>query len=176
MGVLLDVGWPIVFWQKRDGRHGRPFLVYKFRTLRAPFDRHGQFVPENERISRFGELLRRTRLDELPQLWNVLAGDMSFIGPRPLLPVDQPANSLRLLISPGLTGWAQINGGKLITPEEKGELDDWYVRNASFWLDVRIVLLTLKIVITGDRRETANQLKEPPKPEPQETPLKEASS
>ena len=176
LGVLLDVGWPIVFWQKRDGRHGRPFLVYKFRTLRAPFDRHGQFVPENERISRFGELLRRTRLDELPQLWNVLAGDMSFIGPRPLLPVDQPANSLRLLISPGLTGWAQINGGKLITPEEKGELDDWYVRNASFWLDVRIVLLTLKIVITGDRRETANQLKEPPKPEPQETPLKEASS
>ena len=177
LGVLIDVGWPIVFWQKRDGRHGRPFLVYKFRTLRAPFDRHGQFVPESERISRFGELLRRTRLDELPQLWNVLAGDMSFIGPRPLLPIDQPANSLRLLVSPGLTGWAQINGGKLITPEEKGALDDWYVQNASFWLDVRIVLLTLKIVITGDQRDDAKLAPDAPLSEPENTPpLGEARS
>ena len=177
LGVLIDVGWPIVFWQKRDGRHGRPFLVYKFRTLRAPFNRHGQFVPESERISRFGELLRRTRLDELPQLWNVLAGDMSFIGPRPLLPIDQPANSLRLLVSPGLTGWAQINGGKLITPEEKGALDDWYVQNASFWLDVRIVLLTLKIVITGDQRDDAKLAPDAPLSEPENTPpLGEARS
>ncbi|MGO8833967.1 MAG: sugar transferase [Roseiarcus sp.] len=153
LGVLIDVGWPVVFWQKRDGRAGAPFLVYKFRTLRAPFDRRGRFVEDGQRTSRFGRLLRRTRLDELPQMWNVMAGDMSFVGPRPLLLVDQPRTSaLRLRVLPGLTGWAQIHGGKLVAVDEKGVLDDWYVEHASLWLDIRIILRTAAIVILGDRR------------------------
>ena len=97
--------------------------------------------------------LRSSRIDELPQLFNVLFGDMSLIGPRPLLPHDQPKNSsLRLMVRPGITGWAQINGGNLITPEEKGALDDWYIRHASLWLDLRIALLTLRFLFTGERR------------------------
>ncbi len=99
------------------------------------------------------KLLRRLRLDELPQLFHVLVGEMSLIGPRPLLPQDQPANStLRLLVRPGITGWAQINGGNLVTTEEKGALDDWYVQNASFRLDLRIVFYTLIFFFTGERR------------------------
>ena len=129
------------------------FFLYKFRTLRPPFDRHGQPVPNDQRISWIGHLLRESRLDEFPQLFNVLFGDMSLIGPRPLLPEDQPTNaSLRLMVRPGLTGWAQINGGNLITPEEKGALDDWYVQKASLWLDLRIALLTLRFLFTGERR------------------------
>ncbi len=97
--------------------------------------------------------MRESHLDELPQLFNVLLGEMSLIGPRPLLPEDQPTNaSLRLMIRPGVTGWAQVNGGTLITPEEKGALDDWYVQKASLWLDLRIALLTLRFVLTGQRR------------------------
>jgi sugar transferase len=99
------------------------------------------------------KLLRRLRFDELPQLFNVLVCDMSLIGPRPLLPRDQPANcNLRLLVRPGITGWAQISGGTLITTEEKGAFDDWYIRNASFWLDLRIVLFTVLFLFTGERR------------------------
>jgi lipopolysaccharide/colanic/teichoic acid biosynthesis glycosyltransferase len=153
VALLFDVGWPVTFWQKRDGRGGRPFLLYKFRTLRAPFDRRGRFVEEDQRMSRFSRLLRRTRLDELPQLWNVLVGDMSLVGPRPLLPVDQPPTSrLRLQVLPGLTGWAQIHGGKLVEADEKGVLDDWYVEHASFWLDIQIILRTVSIVVLGDKR------------------------
>ena len=151
--ILLTLGSPVLFWQKRIGRDGRTFLLYKFRTLRPPFDRHGQPVPNDQRISWIGHLLRKSRLDELPQLFNILVGDMSLIGPRPLLPEDQPTNaSLRLMVRPGLTGWAQINGGNLITPEEKGALDDWYVQKASLWLDLRIALLTLRFLFTGERR------------------------
>ena len=151
-GVLIDLGWPIIFWQKRLGYQGRPFLIYKFRTLRAPYDRLANFVEESQRASRFGSFLRRLRLDELPQLWNVFAGEMSFVGPRPLLPVDQPKGSpLRLQMRPGVTGWAQINGGREITAEEKGVLDEWYVRNASVWLDIRIILRTVWTVLFGDR-------------------------
>ena len=113
LGVLLDMGWPITFWQKRDGKDGEPFLIYKIRTMHAPFDRRGCFVEESRRTSRFGEFLRRTRLDELPQLWNVLTGAMSFVGPRPLLPVDQPSTSkYRLQVPPGLTGWARDSRGQ----------------------------------------------------------------
>jgi hypothetical protein len=100
-----------------------------------------------------GRLLRKFRFDELPQLFNVLVGNMSLIGPRPLLPIDQPSNeSLRLAVRPGITGWAQINGGNLITAEEKGALDEFYVRNASLWFDLRIVALTVRFAITGERR------------------------
>ncbi len=156
IAVLIDVGWPAVFWQKRVGYLGQPLLVYKFRTLHAPFDRRGEFVEEKDRVSKLGNLLRRLRLDELPQLWNILAGNMSFVGPRPLLPVDQPENSeRRLSVLPGITGWAQISGGKLVSQEDKGRLDEWYVQNASFRLDARIILRTFAIVVTGDRESMA---------------------
>jgi lipopolysaccharide/colanic/teichoic acid biosynthesis glycosyltransferase len=151
--ALLDVGWPIVFWQQRLGAGGRPFVIYKLRTLRPPFDQRGQPIPENKRLSWVGTFLRRTRLDELPQLFNVLVGDMSLIGPRPLLPRDQPANpTVRLMIRPGITGWAQVNGGTLLNPSEKDQLDEWYLRNASFWLDLRIIMMTLRVMFLGQRR------------------------
>ena len=151
--VLFDVGAPVVFWQKRIGRNGRSFLVYKFRTLHALFDRDGQPNPNGNYRSWVGNFLRRTRIDELPQLFNVLVGEMSLIGPRPLLPQDQPSNcNFRFLVRPGITGWAQINGGNLITTEEKGALDDWYIHNASFWLDLRTALFTLIFLFTGERR------------------------
>lgn len=151
--VLFDLGAPVVFWQKRIGRNGQGFLVYKFRTLHAPFDRDGLPNPNEGYRSWIGNVLRRMRIDELPQLFNVLVGEMSLIGPRPLLPQDQPANcNLRLLVRPGITGWAQINGGNLITTEEKGALDDWYIQNASLWLDLRTVLFTVIFLFTGERR------------------------
>ena len=145
--VLLDVGSPVLFWQQRFGKGGRKFLLLKFRTLRPPFDWRGQPIPEEQRISRVGQLLRQSRLDELPQLLNVLVGDMSLIGPRPLLPDDQPSNpTTRLLVRPGISGWAQVNGGKFLTPEEKDEFDEDYIRNASPQFDLRIALLTLKVL------------------------------
>jgi lipopolysaccharide/colanic/teichoic acid biosynthesis glycosyltransferase len=151
--VLIDVGSPVLFWQQRVGRGGSSFLLYKFRTLRPPFDWHGRPVAENRRVSWIGRLVRKTRLDELPQLFNVLVGDMSLIGPRPLLPHDQPTTpSFRLSVRPGITGWAQINGGNLVTANEKAALDDWYIRNASLWLDLRIVVATLRVLFLGERR------------------------
>ena len=148
--VLLDVGPPIFFWQERLGRKGRPFLIYKFRTLKAPFDSSGQPTAGSRRPSAVGQFLRATRLDELPQLLNVLFGEMSMIGPRPLLPEDQPENtSLRLSVRPGISGWAQVNGAKLVSKEEKQKLDDWYVRNASLWLDWRIAMMTIKLLLKG---------------------------
>jgi lipopolysaccharide/colanic/teichoic acid biosynthesis glycosyltransferase len=151
--ILLDLGSPVMFWQKRIGRDGKSFYLHKFRTLRPPFNRRGQPLRDDQRTSWLGHSLRKSRLDELPQLLNVLVGEMSLIGPRPLLPEDQPKNpNLRLSVRPGITGWAQINGGNLVTPEEKGALDDWYIRNASFWLDLRIALLTLRFLSMGERR------------------------
>jgi lipopolysaccharide/colanic/teichoic acid biosynthesis glycosyltransferase len=148
--VLLDVGPPIFFWQERLGRKGRPFLIYKFRTLKAPFDSTGHPMGGSRRPSAVGRFLRATRLDELPQLLNVLFGEMSMIGPRPLLPEDQPTNtSMRLAVRPGISGWAQVNGAKLVTKEEKEKLDEWYVRNASLWLDLRILMMTIKVVMRG---------------------------
>jgi lipopolysaccharide/colanic/teichoic acid biosynthesis glycosyltransferase len=152
--VLADLGAPILFWQKRLGKNGRPFNIYKFRTLRPPFDVQGNPVPENTRLSTVGRLLRITRADELPQLLNVLKGDMSMIGPRPLLPEDQPSNTeVRFLVRPGITGWAQVNGGKLVSKEGKQKLDEWYIRNASLALDVRIVVMTLQILLKSDDLE-----------------------
>jgi lipopolysaccharide/colanic/teichoic acid biosynthesis glycosyltransferase len=162
--VLLDVGSPVLFWQQRMGRGGRPFLVYKFRTLLAPFDQNGWSTPEHRRQSAIGLMLRKTGLDELPQLLNVLIGDMALIGPRPLLPHDQPPNpAVRLLVRPGITGWAQVNGAKELTPLEKDRLDEWYIRNASLRVDLRIVYLTLKYVLTGERRSLADLLGDAPK-------------
>jgi hypothetical protein len=123
------------------------------KLLTPPVDQFGQPIADNERRSLIGRILRNSRIDELPQLFNVLVDDMALIGPRPLLPHDQPQDiGLRLTVRPGITGWAQINGGNLITKEEKGALDDWYIRHASLWLDARIALLTLRVLFMGERR------------------------
>ena len=156
--VLVDVGSPILFWQQRVGRHGHPFLIYKFRTLKLPFTANGSPVPEDERLSAIGRILRASRADELPQLLNVLIGDMSLIGPRPLLPNDQPLNpAFRLLVRPGITGWAQVNGGKLATPEEKQSLDEWYIHNASLWTDLRIVIMTVRYLMRNRASSTESK-------------------
>jgi lipopolysaccharide/colanic/teichoic acid biosynthesis glycosyltransferase len=152
VAVRLDVGAPAIFWQSRPGTGGRPIKVLKFRTMgpaRAP---DGRSLPDSERVSRLGYLLRRLRLDELPQLVNVLVGQMSFVGPRPLLPIDQPAQpSTRLQLRPGLTGWAQIKGGRHLSIEDKAALDEWYIENACLRLDVVILLLTARTVLFGER-------------------------
>jgi lipopolysaccharide/colanic/teichoic acid biosynthesis glycosyltransferase len=154
--VAFDVGFPVVFWQERPGKHGKPIHVYKFRTMRDSIDENGRPFGDDERTSKLGHFLRKTRLDELPQLWNILRGDMSFIGPRPLLLVDQPEEvSQRLAARPGVSGWAQVNGGRIITPEEKRALDLWYIAHASFRLDMRTAWETLVMVIRGDRRNEA---------------------
>ena len=145
--VLFDVGSPVLFWQERTGRRGLPFLIYKYRTLRAPFDSKGRPALGDRQPSVIGRYLRATRIDELPQLINVLFGDMSLVGPRPLLPEDQPSNTvLRLSVRPGITGWAQVNGAKLVSKEGKEKFDEWYVRNASIWVDTKIALMTLRIL------------------------------
>jgi lipopolysaccharide/colanic/teichoic acid biosynthesis glycosyltransferase len=150
--VAVDVGLPLVFWQQRPGRYGRPFKLFKFRTMGGAHDAVGNRLPDELRSSSIGRFLRRSRLDELPQLYNILIGEMSFVGPRPLLPVDQPnGQTSRLLVRPGLTGWAQVNGGRDISPEEKAELDLWYVENASFRLDIKILWRTLGMMIFGER-------------------------
>jgi lipopolysaccharide/colanic/teichoic acid biosynthesis glycosyltransferase len=148
--VVLDVRRPILFWQERLGWKGRSFLIYKFRTLKAPFDAAGNPTLAGRRPSAIGQFLRATRIDELPQLLNVLLGDMSLIGPRPLLPEDQPANtSVRLSVRPGISGWAQVNGAKLVSKEEKEKLDEFYIRNASPWFDTQIAVMTLKLILKG---------------------------
>jgi lipopolysaccharide/colanic/teichoic acid biosynthesis glycosyltransferase len=153
IAVFLDVGSPVLFWQQRLGRGGRELQIYKLRTLRLPFDWKGQPIPEERRISRIGRALRMIRIDELPQLLNVLVGDMSLIGPRPLLAQDQPSNSaIRLAVRPGITGWAQVNGGAKLSATEKAALDAWYIRNASPLLDLRIIGMTVLSLVRGDRR------------------------
>jgi lipopolysaccharide/colanic/teichoic acid biosynthesis glycosyltransferase len=150
--VGADMGFPVVFWQQRPGLRGRSFRLYKFRTMRDAHDADGQRKSDDERVSAVGDFLRRTRLDELPQLLNILKGDMSFVGPRPLLPVDQPIDcAARLVVRPGLTGWAQIKGGRQISPSDKAALDVWYVRNMSFALDLEIILGTVPMLIFGER-------------------------
>jgi lipopolysaccharide/colanic/teichoic acid biosynthesis glycosyltransferase len=145
MLVLIDVGSPVLFWQERTGRRGVPFLIYKYRTLRAPFDSKGKPTFGDRQPSAIGRFLRATRIDELPQLINVLFGDMSLVGPRPLLPEDQPDNTaLRLSVRPGITGWAQVNGAKLVSREDKERFDEWYIRNASPWVDTQIALMTIR--------------------------------
>jgi lipopolysaccharide/colanic/teichoic acid biosynthesis glycosyltransferase len=150
--VLLDVGAPMIFWQQRVGRNGRKFLLYKFRTYHAPFDKRGARIPDEQRLSKIGNFVRAARLDEIPQLLNVLVGDMSLIGPRPLLPQDQPTDpSARLLVRPGITGWAQLNGGTIVSPSEKDALDVWYIRHASLRLDLKIAANTVLFAFTGEK-------------------------
>ena len=150
--VATSIGCPVKFWQRRPGLGGRAFHLYKFRTMRGQRSADGQILSDEERVSRVGKILRRTRLDELLQLLNILRGDMSFVGPRPLLPKDQPkASAARLLVRPGLTGWAQVVGGRDISPDDKLALDIWYIRNASFLLDIEIVVRTIKFILLGEQ-------------------------
>jgi lipopolysaccharide/colanic/teichoic acid biosynthesis glycosyltransferase len=156
IAVWIDVGSPVLFWQLRPGLSGRPFKLHKLRTMGAAYDTRGRRVPDDERTSPVGQYLRRTRLDELPQLFDILIGKMSFVGPRPLLLADQPAASAaRLLVRPGLTGWAQVMGGRDISPEDKAALDASYVRNASLALDLTILAYTVRIVLFGERTDLA---------------------
>jgi lipopolysaccharide/colanic/teichoic acid biosynthesis glycosyltransferase len=151
LAVAIDIGLPVIFWQERPGARGRPFRIYKFRTMRHVFDRDGRRLPDEARVSAVGRTLRLCRLDELPQLFNVLVGEMSFVGPRPLLPIDQfPGLDARLAVAPGITGWAQVNGGREISSADKAALDLWYLQNASLRIDVEIALATLRTVFKGE--------------------------
>jgi lipopolysaccharide/colanic/teichoic acid biosynthesis glycosyltransferase len=150
--AAIDVGFPIVFWQKRPGRFGRPFKLFKFCTMRPAHDGRGNRLTDDMRSSVVGRFLRRSRLDEIPQLYNILAGEMSFVGPRPLLPSDQPTErSARQLVRPGLTGMAQVFGARDISPEDKNALDIWYVQHASLWLDIKILVRTPLVMLRGER-------------------------
>lgn len=155
--IHRKLGSPVLFRQLRPGINGRPFYMIKFRTMTNEFDSEGNLLPDSQRITSFGQFLRATSLDELPGLWNVLKGDMSLVGPRPLLmeylPLYTEAQAMRHEVRPGITGWAQVNGRNAISWEEKFELDVWYVHNRSFFLDLKILLLTIKKVI---KREGVN--------------------
>ncbi|WP_373541262.1 sugar transferase [Chamaesiphon sp.] len=149
--VRIRMGSPIVFTQLRPGQHGQIFQVYKFRTMTNDRDAEGNLLSDKERLIPLGQFLRKASLDEFPQLWNVLIGDMSFVGPRPLLvrylERYSPEQARRHDVRPGITGWAQVNGRNALTWDEKFKLDLWYVDNWNLWLDFKILLLTVKKVI-----------------------------
>ncbi len=145
--ILCQMGSPALFRQTRPGLHGKPFRMIKFRTMRDALDDMGQPLPDAERLTGLGRFLRASSLDELPELWNVLKGDMSLVGPRPLLmeylPLYSSEQARRHEVCPGITGWAQVNGRNAISWEEKFALDVWYVDNRSLWLDLKIIWLTI---------------------------------
>ena len=145
--VRRHLGRPVLFRQMRPGLNGRPFTMYKFRTMRDAHDGHGRLLPDEERLTRLGRFLRTTSLDEIPELFNVLRGEMSLVGPRPLLmqylPRYTPEQSRRHEVRPGITGWAQINGRNAISWDEKFRLDVWYVDHWNLWLDLRILFHTV---------------------------------
>lgn len=149
--VLIKLGSPIFFKQERPGLKSKPFNIYKFRTMSLEADFKGKLLSDQERLSSFGVMLRSTSIDELPALWNVLKGEMSLVGPRPLLMEYLPLYNERQIrrhdVRPGITGWAQVNGRNAITWQEKFDLDVWYVENQTFWLDLKILLMTVKKVI-----------------------------
>jgi sugar transferase EpsL len=145
--VLLTMGRPVLFRQQRPGLRGKPFTLYKFRTMRDARSASGELLPDELRLTTFGKWLRSTSLDELPELFNVLKGEMSLVGPRPLLmeylPRYSPEQARRHEVKPGITGWAQVNGRNALSWEEKFRLDVWYVDHWNLWLDVKILLLTI---------------------------------
>lgn len=149
--VRVKIGSPVLFKQDRPGRYGKPFQMIKFRTMSETRDKDGNLLPDNQRLGAFGKFLRSTSIDEIPGLWSVIKGDMSLVGPRPLLmeylPLYSSEQARRHDVRPGITGWAQVNGRNAISWEEKFALDVWYVDNRSFWLDIKILFLTLKKVI-----------------------------
>ena len=155
--VWINMGWPVIFAQARPGYHGRIFRLYKFRSMRNACDRNGNPLPDEQRLTRLGKFMRSTSLDELPELVNVLKGEMSLVGPRPLLIayLDRytPEQARRHDVLPGITGWAQVNGRNAISWEEKFNLDVWYVDHQSFLLDLKILLMTAGKVF---KRESIN--------------------
>ena len=152
--VKKNLGFPVLFRQVRPGLHGKPFEMIKFRTMKDAVDEQGNPLPDSERLTPFGQMLRSTSLDEMPELWNVIKGDMSIVGPRPLLmeylPLYNQEQAKRHLVRPGMTGHAQVNGRNAISWEEKFKLDTWYVENQSVWLDFKIMLKTVKKVLAKD--------------------------
>lgn len=156
-----EMGSPVLFRQTRPGRHGKPFQMIKFRTMRDAIDTDGRPLPDAERLTKLGRFLRASSLDELPELWNVLKGDMSLVGPRPLLveylPLYSPEQARRHEVRPGVTGWAQVNGRNAISWDEKFVLDVWYVDNRSLWLDLKIIWLTIRKVIKRDGISAAGE-------------------
>lgn len=159
--VKRRLGSPVLFSQMRPGRHGQPFRMYKFRTMTEARDAAGQLLGDAERLPPFGRWLRASSLDELPELWNVLKGDMSLVGPRPLLmeylELYTPEQARRHDVRPGVTGWAQINGRNALSWDEKFALDTWYVDNRSLWLDLRILVLTVRKVLMRDGISAAGE-------------------
>lgn len=152
--IRARLGSPILFRQTRPGLHARPFTILKFRTMRDALDAHGSPLPDAERLPPLGRFLRSTSLDELPELWNVLRGDMSLVGPRPLLmeylPLYSPEQARRHEVRPGITGWAQVNGRNALSWDQKFALDSWYVDNLGLGLDLRILFLTVSRVVARE--------------------------
>ncbi|ANQ25240.1 sugar transferase [Vibrio natriegens] len=152
--IRKNLGSPVLFRQTRPGLNGKPFEMVKFRTMKDAVDAQGNPLPDSERMTPFGDKLRNSSLDELPELWNVLKGEMSLVGPRPLLmqylPLYSKEQARRHDVRPGVTGWAQINGRNAISWEDKFKLDVWYVDNRSFWLDIKILFLTVKKVFVKE--------------------------
>lgn len=164
--ISRKLGSPVLFRQVRPGLNGKPFTMVKFRTMRDAVDKNGTPLPDSERMTPFGNFLRSTSMDELPELWNVFKGDMSLVGPRPLLmeylPLYSKEQARRHESRPGVTGWAQINGRNAIGWEEKFKLDVWYVDNQSLWLDVKILFLTVKKVFIKDGISADGHVTMPP--------------
>lgn len=164
--IRKNLGSPVLFRQTRPGLNGKPFEMVKFRTMKDAVDAQGNPLPDSERMTPFGDKLRNSSLDELPELWNVLKGEMSLVGPRPLLmqylPLYSPEQARRHEVRPGVTGWAQINGRNAISWEEKFKLDVWYVDNRSFWLDFKILLLTVKKVLIKEGISAQGEATMPP--------------
>ena len=159
--IKYKIGSPVLFKQVRPGLNGEPFEMIKFRTMSNAVDCNGVLLPDAQRLTKFGRLLRATSLDELPELWNVLKGDMSLVGPRPLLmqylPLYSTEQARRHEVRPGITGWAQVNGRNAISWDDKFALDVWYVDNRSMWLDVRILWLTVRKVLMRDGISAAGE-------------------
>ena len=160
--VKIKLGSPVIFKQQRPGLHEKPFYLYKFRTMTDQRDHQGNLLPDHIRLTPFGQFLRKLSLDELPQLINVIKGDLSLVGPRPLLmeylPLYTKEQAKRHRVRPGMTGWAQVNGRNAITWEEKFKLDVWYVENRSFLLDIKILLLTFLKVIQSEGINQTNHV------------------
>ncbi|MFH0272478.1 sugar transferase [Vibrio jasicida] len=152
--IRKNLGSPVLFRQTRPGLNGKPFEMVKFRTMKDAVDQQGNLLPDSERMTPFGDKLRNSSLDELPELWNVLKGEMSLVGPRPLLmqylPLYNKEQSRRHDVRPGVTGWAQINGRNAISWEEKFALDVWYVDNKTLWLDIKILFMTVRKVFVKE--------------------------
>lgn len=152
--VRIKLGPPVLFFQTRPGRNGKPFRMVKFRTMRVEMGSDGKLLPDTLRLTDFGKFLRSTSLDELPEIWNVLIGEMSFVGPRPLLmeylPLYTVEQARRHEVRPGITGWAQVNGRNALSWEEKFKLDIWYVENKNTLLDIKILLMTILKVFFRD--------------------------